>query len=63
MISYWVTCEEYTAGPFTPERAERMAVQIAEYAEHDLPHACRLEHRVVASDAAPVPPWKREGEH
>lgn len=61
----WVTCEEYTAGPFTPEGAESQAADIARRAAAGEPHACHLGHRIVTSDVAPVPAWKRDlgGEH
>jgi hypothetical protein len=61
----WVTCDEYAAGPFTPEVAERKAGEIARSAAAGEPHACHLGHRIVTSDVAPVPAWKRalEGEH
>ncbi len=55
----WVVCDEYTAGPFTPEQAERKAQAIADYATSGERHACHLEHRIVASATEPVPPWKR----
>jgi hypothetical protein len=65
MKNHWVTCDEYTAGPFDEEGAQRKAEQVKGDAAAGAPHACYLEHRIVISDVGPVPPWKRalEGGH
>jgi hypothetical protein len=49
----WVVCEEYTAGPYTPEQAAAKVDQVGKVV------ACHLEHSIVISDTAPVPPWKQ----
>lgn len=61
----WIVCDEYTAGPFTPEEAGRKADEIARSASAGQPHACHLDHRIVTSASAPVPAWKKEleGQH
>lgn len=59
---HWVVCDEYTAGPYTPEQAERKAEAIASYAASGERHACHLGHRIVVSDTEPVPPWKQAQE-
>lgn len=62
---HWVACEEYTAGPYTPEQAAAKVGQVEKDAAAEKPHACYLEHSVVIADVAPVPPWKQnlEGGH
>jgi hypothetical protein len=55
----WVVCDEYTAGPFTPEQAGRTAEEFALQAISGGRHACRLEHRVVVSATKPMPPWNQ----
>jgi hypothetical protein len=60
MTTYWVTCGEYTAGPYaTAERAEKIAADANRHAASGAPHACEHEHQVVAGDIKPEPPWKQ----
>lgn len=59
MKNHWVTCEEYTAGPYDPEGAERKLTAIGLDAADDKPNACYLPHGIVVADVAPVPPWKQ----
>lgn len=57
----WVVCDEYAAGPYTADRAEREVQNIARLAEsHAL--GCRLEHRIVVSAMQPVPAWRLAAE-
>ncbi len=56
---YWVICDEYVTGPYTFERAERKAEEIARLAASGERHACHLEHHVVASATEPTPTWKQ----
>jgi len=54
----WVVCDEYAAGPYAQDRAEREVEAIAKLAaEHRL--GCRLEHRIVVSATNPVPAWRQ----
>jgi hypothetical protein len=59
MKNHWVTCDEYTAGPYDEEAAQRKAEQVTRDAATGAPHICHLEHSIVISDVAPVPPWKQ----
>ena len=55
----WVTCEEYTAGPYTSEQAAAKIAQVEKAAADDAPNACYLPHGIMVADVAPVPPWKQ----
>lgn len=52
-LIHWVICDDYAAGPYTPERAQGLLDSITA-GRHLASGCCKLEHRVTVSGFAPT---------
>jgi hypothetical protein len=53
MAAIWITCPDYTAGPYRDRQAAQRAADRADAGGH-CPHA----HAITVADVRPVPAWQ-----